>query len=243
MELQNAIVIITGAATRVGRHVALDLAKHGAHIAFSYYLDEEPWQQTQMEIQAFGVNAMAKKVEVRSKDQVDAFVQEVVHWFGRIDVLINNASVWLKSPFLEITEAEWDMSLDINLKGPFLCSQAVAPFMLQQERGVIINITDISGLQVWPECTHHAASKAGLISLTKSMAVELAPHIRVNAIAPGTVLLQENSTQEKINWAVNNSLVKRIGEPAHVAHLIRFLIENEFATGGIYPIDGGRCLV
>ena len=133
--------------------------------------------------------------------------------FGRIDVLINSASIWLKSPFLEITEQDWDTALDINLKGPFLASQAVAPIMLEQGGGVIINITDLSAFQVWEGYTHHAASKSGLVSLTKSMAFELAPTIRVNAIAPGTVLLPPNYTPEKKKWSEEKFLPKADRQP------------------------------
>ncbi len=244
MELKDSVVIITGAATRVGREVALALAARGAQIAFTYYASDEPWQQTRAEIEASGVGCLAEQLEVRDSAQVQSFVQKALNQFGRIDVLINNASVWLKSPFLQIKEADWDLALDVNLKGPFLCSQAVAPVMLQQGTGgVILNITDLSAFQVWPGYAHHAASKAGLVALTKSLAVELAPTIRVNAIAPGTVLLPPNAPPEKIQWAVDKSLVKRVGTPQDVAQLAIFLIENEFTTGAVYFVDGGRSLV
>jgi NAD(P)-dependent dehydrogenase (short-subunit alcohol dehydrogenase family) len=170
-------------------------------------------------------------------------VQETKELFGRIDVLFNNASVWLRKPFLQITEEEWDLAQDVNLKGPFLCSQAVAPIMKEQGQGVIINITDLSAFQVWNDNAHHAASKAGLVALTKSMAFELAPEIRVNAIAPGTVLLPPDPSPAKVEWAIENSLLKRVGSPMDVAKLAEFLIENEFATGSVYFIDGGRSLV
>ncbi|HET6445456.1 MAG TPA: SDR family oxidoreductase [candidate division Zixibacteria bacterium] len=243
MELNNAVVLITGAAVRVGRAIALHLAQRQAHIAFSYYLDEEPWQETQAEIEAHGVKSLAVQTEVRSHEQILALVESTIEHFGRIDVLINNASIWIKSPFLEITEQEWDLALDVNLKGPFLVAQAVAPHMLAQERGVILNIADLSAFQVWPGYAHHAASKAGLVSLTKTMAVELAPAVRVNAIAPGTIMLPDNYTPEKKQWAIEKSLLKRVGDPKDVANLVVFLIENEFATGSVYFMDGGRSLV
>ena len=243
MELNNAVVLITGAAVRVGRAIALHLAQRQAHIAFSYYLDEEPWQETQAEIEAHGVKSLAVQTEVRSHGQILALVESTIEHFGRIDVLINNASIWLKSPFLEITEQEWDLALDVNLKGPFLVAQAVASHMLAQERGVILNIADLSAFQVWPGYAHHAASKAGLVSLTKTMAVELAPAVRVNAIAPGTIMLPDNYTPEKKQWAIEKSLLKRVGDPKDVANLVVFLIENEFATGSVYFMDGGRSLV
>ncbi len=255
MELLNSVVLITGAATRVGRHVALHLAGQGAHIAFSYYSPDEPWAQTQADIEAQGVQALAVQAEIRDAAQVKRLVAATLDKFGRIDVLINNASVWLKSPFLDISEADWDLAMDVNLKGPFLCAQAVAPVMLRQappasppraggiEGGVMLNVTDLSAFQVWPGYAHHAASKAGLVSLTKSLAVELAPTIRVNAIAPGTVLLPDNAPPEKKQWAEDKSLLKRVGSPQDVARLAAFLIENDFLTGGVYFVDGGRALV
>jgi len=243
MKIKDSVVLITGAAVRVGRTAARTLAEKGAHIAFSYYLDDEPWQEAVSEIESFGVQALAVQTEVRSAESVQNLIDTAITKFGRIDVLINNASVWLRSPFPEITEQEWDLAMDVNLKGPFLASQKTAPYMTRQGSGVIINITDLSAFQVWPEYAHHAASKAGLVSLTKSLAYELAPEIRVNAIAPGTVLLPENHTAEKKRWAEEKSVLKRVGSPEDVANLMVFLIESDFITGGVYFVDGGRSLV
>jgi 3-oxoacyl-[acyl-carrier protein] reductase/pteridine reductase len=243
MDIKDSVVLITGAATRVGRETALYLAQRGANIAFSYYLPEEPWQQTQKEIEGYGVGALALQTEIRDAAQVKRLISETVKQFGRVDTLINNASVWLKSPFLEITEDQWDLAIDVNLKGPFLAAQAVAPHMLSQGRGVILNITDLSAFQVWPGYAHHAASKAGLAWLTKCLAVELAPTVRVNAIAPGTILLPENPTPEKVRWATEKSALKRVGDPQDLARLVEFLITNEFITGGVFFVDGGRSLV
>jgi len=243
MQIENAVVLITGAAIRVGRAIAMELARKGAKISFSYYLDDEPWQDTVSEIQGLCGDCLATQTEIRNPPEVNRLVKKTVDHFGRIDVLINNASVWLKSPILEITEDEWDLAFDINLKGPFLVSQAVAPYMIHQGEGVILNITDLSAFQIWPEYAHHAASKAGLVSLTKSMAVELAPEIRVNAIAPGTVLLPDHHTPEKRDWAEEKSVLKRIGSPDDVAKLATFLIMSDFITGSVYFVDGGRSLV
>lgn len=243
MQIKNAVIAITGAATRVGREVALFFAEKGANISFTYYLDDEPWLETSKDIQGFGVEVMATQLEVRDQEQVDRFFKATVEKFGRIDVLINNASIWLKTPFMEITEKDWDLAQDINLKGPFLCSQAAARYMLDQKSGVIINITDLSAFQVWPSYAHHAASKAGLVALTRTMAYELAPHIRVNAIAPGTVLLPPDANAAKVAWAVEKSVLKRVGSPSDVAQVAELFIENEFITGAVYHVDGGRSLV
>lgn len=243
MQIEDSVVLITGAAMRVGRQVALYLAERGAHISFSYYLETEPWQETLSEIKALGVKAMAMPVEIRDSAQIKQFVQKTVEYFGKIDVVINSASIWLKAPFLEITEADWDLAMDVNLKGPFLMAQAVAPHMLKQGNGLVINITDLSAYQLWPGYAHHGVSKAGLAWLTKAMALELAPHIRVNAIAPGTVLLAEDAPPEKVQWAIEKSVLRRIGSPEDVARMAAFLIENDFTTGAVYFVDGGRSLV
>jgi NAD(P)-dependent dehydrogenase (short-subunit alcohol dehydrogenase family) len=243
MQIHDAVVLITGAAQRVGRAVALDLAQHGAHIAFSYFDDAEPWRQTLDEIKSKGVRAYAHPANVTQVAQVRDLVQSAVAALGRVDVLVNNASIWLKKPVLEIAEAEWDAEMDINAKGPFLLSQTVAPHMQRQGGGLIVNITDLAAFQTWPGYAHHAASKAALVALTKVMALELAPIIRVNAIAPGTVLLPENADAAKREWAIDKSVLKRIGSPADVARTLRYLIEEDFATGSVYFVDGGRSLV
>lgn len=243
MEIKDKVVLITGAAVRVGRATALALAGKGARVAFTYLNDEEPWQGTLAGIEARGVKALALPLDVRQPDQPRQCVEQVVETFGRIDVLVNNASVWLMAPFLDISLEAWQTALTVNLTGPFLCSQAVAPYMLEQKSGVIINITDLSAFQTWPKYAHHAASKAGLVALTRVMAAELAPHVRVNAIAPGTVLLPDNATDAKKQWAVDNSLLKRVGAPEDVARTVIFLVEMDFATGAVYFMDGGRALV
>jgi NAD(P)-dependent dehydrogenase (short-subunit alcohol dehydrogenase family) len=243
MELINKVVLITGAAMRVGQVIALTLAEKGAHIAFTYLSDQEPWRNTLAEIEAKGVKGLALPLDVRQVEQPKACVEMVIEQFGRLDILVNNASVWLKSPFLEINYEAWNAALAINLTGPFLCSQAAAPYMLRQESGLIINITDLSAYQTWAEYAHHSASKAGLVALTRVMAAELAPQVRVNAIAPGTVLLPDDATEEKRRWASENSLLKRVGKPEDVANTVVFLAESDFATGAVYFIDGGRALV
>ncbi|MCP4166937.1 MAG: SDR family oxidoreductase [Chloroflexi bacterium] len=243
MNIEDRVILITGAAQRVGRVIALQLAKQGAQIAFTYLDDEEPWQQTLADIEASGVQAMALPLNVLNPEQPQQVVDKVAEHFGRLDVLVNNASVWLADPFLDISYEVWRTALDVNLTGPFLCAQAAARHMLHQQQGVILNITDLSAYQTWKNYAHHSASKAGLVALTRVMAAELAPSIRVNAIAPGTVLLPDNASEAKRQWAEENSLLKRVGSPEDVAKTVVFLIEMDFATGAVYFMDGGRALI
>lgn len=243
MELTDKVALVTGCAVRVGRVIALTLAERGCHIVMTYLSEAEPYQETAVEIQAKGVEVLALPLNVQTPGDPAHVVTAAVERFGRIDLLVNNASVWLKAPFLEITEQAWRSALDINLTGPFLMSQAVAPQMLRQKAGLIVNITDLSAYQTWAGYAHHSASKAGLVALTRVMAAELAPDVRVNAIAPGTVLLPDNADEAKVQWAVENSLLKRIGTPEDVARTIVFLAESDFVTGAVYFVDGGRALI
>jgi NAD(P)-dependent dehydrogenase (short-subunit alcohol dehydrogenase family) len=243
---------VTGGALRVGRVICLAFAARGAHVAFTH-LPGETAAQTATELEEVGravsdlraapPEVMSLPLDVREPGAPERVVGRVVDRFGRVDILVNNASVWLRAPFLEITREDWQTALDINLTGPFLMCQAVAPHMLRQQSGVIINITDLSAYQTWSGCAHHSASKAGLVALTRTLAAELAPHVRVNAIAPGTVLLPEGASESKIEWAVENSLLKRVGRPEDVARTVLFLVDSDFATGAVYFMDGGRALV
>lgn len=243
MEIKDGVAIVTGAAKRVGRVIALTLAEKGAHVAITYRTENGPWRETLAEIQSHGVKGLAVHMDVCQPEQIESGMQEIIDRFGRVDILVNNASALLSAPFLEITRAQWDEALEVNLTGPFLCSQAVAPTMCRQRSGLIVNITDLSAFQVWPRYAHHAASKAGLVILTQVMAAELAPHVRVNGIAPGMVLLPDGASEQQQRRAIENSLLKKVGTPKDVARTVVFLAEMDFITGAIFTVDGGQALV
>jgi NAD(P)-dependent dehydrogenase (short-subunit alcohol dehydrogenase family) len=239
MDLKDAVVMITGGAIRLGRSHALHLAARGAHVAFSY-LPGEPWEQTRAEIEAQGVRCTATELDVRRQAAVCDWVEATAREFGSIDVLINNASPWLGRPFLELTEEDWDLCVGVTVKAVFFCSQAVAPYMLAQKRGVIVNIADLSAYEVWPGYGHHAVAKAGVVQLTRYLAAELGPDIRCVAVAPGPVLLPPDFTPDQSAEAVARTLVKRLGAPHDVSRMILFLIEQDFLTGHVYFVDGGQ---
>ena len=234
--------MIPGGDIRVGKHHALHMAKKGASLAFSY-LSGEPYEETKAELEACGGRVSATELDAGDVNACREWVDATARDFGRVDVLINSASVWLKKPALAVSEKEYDLAVNINMKAPFFLAQAAAKHMKQQGAGVIINITDCSAFQVWPEYAPHGASKAGLVAITKSLAWELAPEVRVNAIAPGTVLLPPNYTPEVEQWAVDMSVLGRIGEPEDVARTAAFIIESDYATGAVYHMDGGMGLI
>lgn len=239
MELKDSVVLITGGAIRVGRVHGLTLAAKGAHIAFTY-LPGEPWEQTQAEMQALGVQCTATPLDVRDLAGIRSWVSQTAAHFGRIDVLINNASPFLHQPLLELTEAVWELSVGVNIKAAVFCAQAVAPIMLNQKRGVIINVTDLSAFEVAPGFCHHAIGKAGVVQLTRYLAVELGPYVRSNAIAPGPILLPPDYGPELTRQAIEATLVKRLGTPEDASRLVVFLIENDYLTGHVYFVDGGQ---
>jgi NAD(P)-dependent dehydrogenase (short-subunit alcohol dehydrogenase family) len=241
--LTGKVALVTGGVVRVGRAIALALAGRGAAVAVTYLGESEPFAETVEDLRACGVEAAALQMDLQMPGAPVRAVQATVERFGRLDILVNSASVWLRSPFLEIAAEDWRAALEINLTGPFLMSQAAARQMLIQRDGLIINITDLSAFQPWPEYAHHGASKAGLVALTRTMAVELAPYVRVNAVAPGTVLLPENAPPAKLQWAEQKSLLRRVGHPEDVARTVLYLVDSDFATGAVYFIDGGRALV
>jgi NAD(P)-dependent dehydrogenase (short-subunit alcohol dehydrogenase family) len=239
MDIKDSVVLITGGAIRLGRAHGLYLARKGAHIAFSY-LPGEPWAETKREIEALGVRCAAAELDVRNLDALRRWVAQTAEQFGRIDVLINNASPWLTRPFLEVTEAEYDLCNDVTVKAAFFCTQAVAPIMLRQGRGVVINVADLSVYEVWPGLGHHAIAKAGVVQLTHYAARELGPTVRVNAVAPGPVLLPPDFTAEQIEAARQRTLVQRLGQPEDVSRMIALLIEHDYLSGHVYFVDGGE---
>jgi NAD(P)-dependent dehydrogenase (short-subunit alcohol dehydrogenase family) len=159
---------------------------------------------------------------------------------GGIDVLVNSASNFLSAPFAETTEDDFDLALAVNLKGPFFCAQAVAPGMTERGFGRIVNMADVAGLEPWPRFTAHSVAKAGIVMLTRSLAQALAPAVTVNAIAPGTVLMPDGSSEDAVRRAREKSVLDRIGSPDDVAGALRYLLEADYVTGHTLVVDGGR---
>lgn len=242
MDLNGRVALVTGGAHRVGRALSLALARAGADVVVNYFRSAEAAERTVSEIVALGRRAIAVHADVALKAEVDALIRRTAEVFGRLDVLVNNASVFETAPFLAIDEQAWDRVMAVNLKGPFLLSQAAVPLLRRDGGGVIINIADLSAFQPWPSYAHHSVSKAGLVHLTRIMALALAPDIRVNGIAPGTVLPPEGYTDEQVRESVERAPLKRLGSPDDVARALLYLIESDFVTGDVVVVDGGRML-
>ena len=224
----------------MGRAVALALARQGAHVAITYHASAEQAGQAVAEIKVLDVEALAVQCDQSEPVRVAAVFDAIKDTWGRLDILINSAAIMQQKPFLDITPEDWDATLDINLKGPFLFSQHAARMMLARGAGVIINIADEAGLTPWPRYVHHSVSKAGVIMLTKATALSLAPHVRVNAIAPGPVLKPQGWTEESWDTLRPATPLDRLGSPQDVCEAVLYLVRADFVTGHVLVVDGGR---
>lgn len=242
MDLHGKVALVTGGAVRVGKAIALALADAGADIAFSYNSSAEAAAETAAEIQAKGRRVLAYRADQSQAEQVSALVNATVTALGRLDVLVNSASLWQRTPWGELDEAMWDRLLDTNLKGPLLCARAAAPHLAAYGEGAIVNIVDLSAWVPFPNYMPHSAAKAGLLNLTHALAMELAPAVRVNAIAPGPVLPPPEYTQTQIEATARRTLLGRWGTAGDVAQAVTFLAQAPYITGAVLPVDGGEHL-
>jgi len=246
--LKNKTVLITGARRGMGRAHALILAKYGAKVIVTD-IDLDECQQVVEEIKKQGGQALALRLDVTQKDEVAQVFQEAVQKFGRLDVLVNNAGIAEFQSFLAMSEEEWDRTLDINLKGQFLCAQAAAIQMKKQGSGAIVNIASVAMGQQgigFPNIAHYCASKGGIAALTEALAVELAPlNIRVNCIAPGLIdtpmINTVKSDPKTMEGMLGRIPLHRTGRPEEVSELVAFLASDDssYITGSVVVIDGG----
>jgi pteridine reductase len=240
-KLSGRVALVTGAAKRLGRVVALRLADEGADVAIHYGKSANEAREVVSEIEKRGQRAASFSADLISVPAIQRLFDDATRHFGRLDILVNSAANFLETKFGETSESVWDASLDANLKAPFFCSQAAAPHLAQSGRGVIINFSDIGGLLGWREFLPHSISKAGVIVLTRILAKELAPKVRVNAIAPGTISMPGDPPQLEADY-IRRAPLRRTGRPEEVADAAMYLITAEFITGHVLVLDGGRTL-
>lgn len=241
-DYKNAIV--TGAARGIGKGIAQKLAKEGLNIVVSDILFDEVLNVARELEEKFGIRSIAVKTDVSRVEDAESLIKTTVKQLGSVDFLINNAGVTRDNLAVRMTEQEWDMVLDINLKGTFLCSQAAVKEMMKKRFGRIVNIASISGILGTPGQANYASSKAGVIALTKSMARELGKrNICVNAIAPGFILTEmTEKLPEKVREEyIANIPLRRAGTPEDIAEAVSFLIspEGSYITGTVINVSGG----
>ena len=242
MNLHGKVALITGGAVRVGKAIALTLADAGADIAFSYNSSAQAAVETAAEIETRGRRAFYNKADVGQVADVQALVAAAVAHFGRLDVLVNSASLWLRTPFAELNEAAWDQVYNIMVKGTAFCSQAAAPHLAVDGDGVIVNIVDLSAVTPFPNLMPHSAAKAGLWNLTQSLAMALARAVRVNVIAPGPVLPPPDYTEQQIAAPRAAHAVGALGRRGGCRGGRCFPAQAPYITGVLLPVDGGEHL-
>lgn len=243
MDLRDKVCLVTGAARRVGRVIALELARRGARVVVHYHTSRAEALEVAAECTRLsgGREALALACDQADTEAIEQLVAEAETVCGRIDVLVNSASVFPAMPFLEMTREQWDTVFAVNLRGPAWFCRAVARGMVARGAGAIVNVADAMADHPTPRFVPYGATKAALVSLTQGLAQELAPAVRVNAVGPGTVLLPESASDDLRARAARCSALGRVGMPEDVAAACVFLIEgSDYITGAFLAVDGGR---
>jgi NAD(P)-dependent dehydrogenase (short-subunit alcohol dehydrogenase family) len=238
--LLHQVALVTGSGKRLGREVALGLAERGADLVVHYRSSENDARKVTGEIEKLGRRAITVSADLDQVSQIRALFDKVAEAFGRLDILVNSAASFVQTEFAATTEKIWASSLDTNLKAPFFCSQAAAP-LLKTTGGCIVNFADVGGILGWSGYIPHSISKAGVIMLTRCLAKELAPEVRVNAIAPGTITLPDDAPELEASF-IRQAPLKRSGRPVDIVGAVTYLATAKFVTGQTLVVDGGRVL-
>ena len=240
MDLEGRTALVTGGAKRVGRGITLALAAAGANVVINYNRSADDALATAADAEALGVAALPVQASVTDYDQVGVMVAAATQRFGSIDVLVNNASTFTADPFPTDDLTIWHRSIDTLVHGPFYCANHVAPVMLAGGGGVIVGIGDLSAFEPWPGFAGHAVGKSAILTLTRQLALELAPTIRANAVVPGPALRPHDYDDEKYARTASKTLLGRWGTPEEMGHAVRFLVEADYITGEVITVDGGQ---
>jgi pteridine reductase len=230
------IALVTGGAIRVGKAVAETLAAAGYRIAIHYRSSDGDARALQARL----AHSTIHQADLTDLPAIETLAQSVAETHGRINVLVNSAADYFPTPLGTVTPAQWEQLHALNLRAPFFLSQAVKPFM--PAGGCIVNITDAGGDVPHPDYIPYGSSKAGLVAVTEGLARALGPAIRVNAVAPGPVIHPPHYTEAQRRASIEKTLLKREGSPEDIARAVRFLVENDYITGVVLPVDGGRRL-
>jgi pteridine reductase len=235
----GGVALVTGGARRVGRAIALALADRGLDIVVHYNSGAGDAADTVAAIRARGVRAELLHADLSDVSAAQALPGRAHAVFGGLHVVVNSAAMMLRTPIGAVTPAEWDTMFALNLRSPFFVSQAAAP-LLAPRRGVIVNIADLAAYETWPAYVPHAITKAGVVQMTRGLARALAPDVRVNAVAPGAVLLPDDWNAETADRLAGTTPLRRLGSAEDVAQAVVYLCEASYVTGEVIIVDGGR---
>lgn len=246
VDLSGQVALVTGSAHRVGKAIALELARRGVNIVVHYGSSAQAATETVREIKSLGVDAISVQADISTQAGVETIFTALREHFNRLHILVNSASNFQKRHLLEVSLEDWQETINTNLTGPFLCTQAAAALMRQNDPpgGVMINILDKGALSPWPDYPHHSVSKAGLWMLTQVSAASLGPDIRVNAVVPGPVMKPAGTNMSDEDWAKIGQRVplQRTGSADDVARAVAYLASEDYVTGTVIHVNGGEHL-
>ena len=239
MELRDRVALVTGGGRRVGRALAVALGGEGMRVVVHYHGSEAGARETARLVAAAGGSATVVRADLAAADSPERLVADVVREHGALDVLVNSAAVMERTPLGSVTPAAWDAMFAVNLRAPFLLTQAAAPH-LTRAHGCVVNIADLAAFETWPAYIPHGISKAGVVYMTRALARALAPAVRVNGIAPGPVLLPEGWSEEDAAHLRETTPLRQLGSPADVTSAAIYLLRADYVTGETLIVDGGR---
>jgi NAD(P)-dependent dehydrogenase (short-subunit alcohol dehydrogenase family) len=241
-DLDKHVAVVTGGSRRLGQSIALALAQAGCNLAIAYRTSMEEARKTVAAARGIGVHALAVQANVAQSADVARLLQTTLAECGRVDIVVANAGAFRRTPIATITEADWDDMMNDNLRTAFLCAHRFGLYMQAHGGGVIVALADVAGLRPWADYLPYSIAKACVIALTQALAKELAPSVRVNAIAPGPVLFPADVDPALQQREVSRTLLQREGHPSNVAEAVLALVRNDYVTGAVLPVDGGRLL-
>ena len=237
--LNGRVVLVTGAGRRVGRAIALALGAQGMPVVVHFNGSRDGAEETARLIVESGGEAVIEQADLGRVDAAYALVDRAVAWRGTLGALVNSAAIMLRTPIPDTTQFDWDRMFALNVRAPYFLSQRAAP-SLAASRGAIVNIADLAAFESWPAYVPHGMTKAAVVQMTRAMAQALAPDVRVNAVAPGVVLLPEGWSDEGARHLQETTPLRRLGAPEDVAQAVVYLLGAQYVTGEVVRVDGGR---
>lgn len=240
MDPKGKVALVTGGGHRLGRAISLGLAGAGAHVVVHYNRSAGPAEETVSEARRLGVEALPAQADLTDPESALTIVEAARGRFGRVDILVHGASPFVRASLSDLTLKAWRQLMGVVVDSFFLLAQSLAPGMVQRGEGAILTVLDRGAFEPWPDYLAHGVGKSALWALTRSLAEELAPEVRVNSIVPGPVLPPPRYTQGQIDWVSKGTLLGRWGRPQDVVDAVLFLVRSDYVTGEALFVDGGE---